>query len=160
MLIGIISDSHDDMVAIRKTVDILNSEGVFHAIHAGDITSPFTFEVFSELTCGISAIFGNNDGDKILLKERFKGNIHNQPFITTVQGRKIVVLHEPDLVDALAESRYFDVVIYGHTHSPDIRKVKDTLVINPGKVARLHKGESTLALLDVEKMQAEIVVVP
>jgi uncharacterized protein len=158
--IGIISDSHDDMVSIRKTVDILNAERVSHAIHAGDIISPFTFEVFSELTCGFSAIFGNNDGDKILLKERFKGNIHNQPFITALEGRKIVVLHEPDLVEALAVSRYFDIIIYGHTHSPAIRKVKDTLVINPGKVAKLHRGESTLALLDLERMEAEIVIIP
>jgi putative phosphoesterase len=148
------------MVSMRKTVDILNAKGVSHALHAGDITSPFSFEVFRELHCGISAIFGNNDGDKLLLKEKFKGNVHNQPLITTLLGRKIVVVHEPDLVGALAASGQFDIVIYGHTHRPDVRKVKDALVINPGKVARLNKGESTLALLDVEKMEAEIILIP
>ncbi|MGD1074823.1 MAG: metallophosphoesterase [Thermodesulfovibrionales bacterium] len=160
MLIGIISDSHDDMVSIRKAVAILNAAAVSHVIHAGDITSPFTFEAFRELHCGISAIFGNNDGDKLLFKERSKGSTHDQPLLATLQGKKIVVVHEPDFVGAFAESGQFDIVIYGHTHRPDVRKAKDTLVINPGKVARLFKGESTLALLDLEKMEAEIILIP
>ena len=41
MLIGIISDTHDDTTAIRKAVDYFNAEKVSHVLHAGDITSPF-----------------------------------------------------------------------------------------------------------------------
>ncbi len=33
----------------------------------------------------------------------------------------------------------------------------DTLVINPGKVARLHRGQSTIALLDTETLEAQII---
>jgi putative phosphoesterase len=157
MVIGIISDTHDDMSAIRKAVDYFNSERVSHVIHAGDLVSPFTFELFGELLCGFSAIFGNNDGDRILLKEKSGGNIHHQPLVLTFDEKKIVVVHEPDLLDALSDSGHFQVVIYGHTHKPDIGKIQDTLVINPGKVAKLHKGDSTLALLDTETMQAKIV---
>jgi hypothetical protein len=29
--------------------------------------------------------------------------------------------------------------------------------VNPGKVARLHKGKSTAALLDTETMKAEVI---
>jgi putative phosphoesterase len=157
MVIGIISDSHDDMSSIKKAVDALNERGVSHVIHAGDITSPFTFEVFRDLKCPFTAIFGNNDGDKLLLKEKSEGKIHNQPRVMMLQGKKVVVMHEPDLVNALAESGHFDIIIFGHTHQPEIRKIKGTLVINPGKVARLHKGESTLALLNVDTMEGEIV---
>lgn len=157
MLIGILSDSHDDMVAIRKAVDILNARGVTLVIHAGDITSPFTFEVFGELNAPLIGIFGNNDGDKLLLQKKSKGNIRNQPLIKTFQGKKTVVVHEPDLVDALADSGHFDLVVYGHTHKPEIRKVNNTLVINPGKAAKLHKGESTVAVLNIETMEAEII---
>ncbi len=157
MLIGIISDTHDDMSAIRKAVDYLNSENVSHVIHAGDLVSPFTFEIFSELRCGLTAIFGNNDGDKILLKQKSGGDIHHQPLILTFDGKKVVVVHEPDLADALSDSGHFQIVVHGHTHRPDIRKKGDVLIINPGKVARLHKGDSTLALLDTEAMQARIV---
>lgn len=157
MLIGIISDTHDDMSAIKGAVDTFNAEGASHVIHAGDLVSPFTFEIFAELHCSFTGIFGNNDGDKILLKQKSEGNIYHQPLVMTFNEKKIVVIHEPDLVDALSDSGHFDLLIYGHTHSPDIRKKKDTLIINPGKAARLHKGESTLALLNLEKMEAEII---
>ncbi len=157
MLIGIISDTHDDTTAIRKAVDFFNNEKVSHVIHAGDITSPFTFEIFRELKCKFTGIFGNNDGDKLLLKEKSGGNIHNQPRIITIGGKKIVIMHEPDLVSALAHSGDFNIIVYGHTHRPVVKKVKDTLIINPGKAARLYKGESTLALLNTANMEARIV---
>lgn len=157
MLIGIISDTHDDMTAIRKAVDLLNAERVFQVIHAGDLVSPFTFEIFSELQCGFNAIFGNNDGDSILLKQKSGGNIHNQPLILTFDEKKVIVVHEPDLADALADSGHFQVVVHGHTHRPGVRRKGNAIIINPGKVARLHKGDSTFALLDTDAMEARIV---
>lgn len=157
MLIGIISDTHDDMSSITKAVEIFNNAGVSHVIHAGDLTSPFTFEIFRDLKCTFTGIFGNNDGDKLLLKEKSNGSVNNQPHVITLNSKKIVVIHEPDLVDALADSGHFDLIIYGHTHRPDVRNARNTLIINPGKAARLHKGESTLAVLNTSDMEAEII---
>ncbi|MCL5024816.1 MAG: metallophosphoesterase [Nitrospirae bacterium] len=157
MLTGIVSDTHDDMAALRKAVEIFNEEKVSHVLHAGDLVSPFTFDIFEGLTCGFTGIFGNNDGDKLLLRERFGGRIYNQPHVTTIAEKKVILVHEPDLVEALADSGHFDLVIYGHTHKPDVRKAGSTLIVNPGKLARLHKGLSTLAILDVETMNARIV---
>lgn len=160
MLIGIISDTHDDTGSIKEAVKLLNNSQVALVLHAGDITSPFTFEFFNELSCGFAGIFGNNDGDKLLLRERSGNSIFNYPLFMTHGGKKIVIVHEPDLVDALADSGHFDIVIYGHTHIPDIRRVGKTLVVNPGKAARLHKGESTLALIDTNKTEALILNIP
>jgi putative phosphoesterase len=160
MLLGIVSDTHDDMAAIKAAVAVFNSRGVAQVIHAGDITSPFTFEVLNELRCRFSGVFGNNDGDRLLLTEKSGGNLSPQPLIMTLDRKKVVVVHEPDLVDALADSGHFDLVVYGHTHRPEVRRVKHTLVINPGKAAALHKGESTLAVLDTETMEPEIIRIP
>lgn len=157
MLVGLISDTHDDMTAIQKAVDILNEKKVSHVLHAGDITSPFTFEIFAYLNCKFTGIFGNNDGDKLLLKLKSKDNIHNQPHLMTLHKKTIVIVHEPDLVDALADSGHYDLIVYGHTHRHDIRWLRNTLIINPGRVARLHKGHPTLAILDLDKMEAEII---
>ncbi|MFZ3064484.1 MAG: metallophosphoesterase [Nitrospirota bacterium] len=157
MLVGIISDTHDDTIVIRKAVDYFIAEKVSHVIHAGDITSPFTFEIFRDLKCRFTGIFGNNDGDKLLLTEKSGGNVHNQPHFITIGGKKIVIMHEPDLVNALSHSGDFHIIVYGHTHRPDIRKIKNTLIINPGKAARLYKGGSTLALLNTLNMEARIV---
>ena len=157
MLIGILSDTHDDMSSIRRAVDTFNARGVSHAIHAGDLVSPFTFELFGTLQCNMTAIFGNNDGDKLLLKQRSNGNIYPQPFVMTYNEKEIVVVHEPDLVDALADSGHYDLIIYGHTHTSDIRKINATLIVNPGKTALLDKGKSTIALIESETMEAEII---
>jgi len=157
MLIGILSDTHDDMASIRRAVDAFNSRGVSHVIHAGDVVSPFTFELFGALQCNMTGIFGNNDGDRILLTQKSKGNIHSQPFLMTFNEKNIVVVHEPDLVGALADSGHFDLIIYGHTHTPDVREVNGTRIVNPGKTALLHKGKSTIALLESNTMEAEII---
>ena len=157
MLIGIISDTHDNLIPTKKAVELFNNRKVEYVIHAGDYTSPFTLKLFKELNCKYVGIFGNNDGDKLLLLERSEGNIHNQPYIFSLNNKKIIVLHEHHVVDALADSGHFDLVIYGHTHKPDIRKVKNTLVINPGEAGTCLYGKSTVALADLNNMKAEII---
>jgi len=157
MLIGIMSDTHDNLVPTRKAIELFNNRRVEFVIHAGDYTSPFTLKLFKDLKCKFAGIFGNNDGDKLLLQERAEGNIHNQPYIFTLSGKKIVVMHEHQVADALADSGHFDLVVYGHTHKADVRKIKNTLLVNPGEVSTWLYGKSTVAIVDLSKMEAEIV---
>lgn len=157
MIIGLIADTHDDMEQIGKVVELFNSRGVSEVVHAGDYVSPFTFEILGNLNAGFRGIFGNNDGDRLLLREKSGDRISVQPHILDVEGKKVAVIHEPIAVEALAASGKFDLIVYGHTHTPDIRTVNGTLVVNPGKVARLHKGRSTAVLLDTVKMSAEVI---
>ena len=157
MLIGIMSDTHDNVPLTKKAIDLFNSKKVEFVIHAGDYTSPFTLKLFKELKCKYAGVFGNNDGDKLLLQDRAEGNLHNQPYIFELHNKKIVVIHEHQVAEALADSGHFDLVIYGHTHMADVRKVGKALLVNPGEVGTWLYGKSTVALLDLEKMEAEIV---
>ncbi|OGW37332.1 MAG: YfcE family phosphodiesterase [Nitrospirae bacterium RBG_13_39_12] len=157
MLIGIMSDTHDNLVPTKKAIEVFNDRKVQYVIHAGDYTSPFTLKLFKELNCKYVGIFGNNDGDKLLLLARSEGNIHYQPYIFTLNDRKIVVMHEHHIVNALADSGHFDLVIYGHTHKPDIRKVNNALIVNPGEVGTWLYGKSTIAVADLDSMKAEII---
>ena len=157
MLIGIIADTHDNLIYTRKAIELFNKRKVEHVIHAGDYTSPFILKLFKELNCKYDGVFGNNDGDKLLLLERSEGNIHNQPYIFTLNNKKIIVMHEHHVIDALADSSHFDLVIYGHTHKPDVRKVKHTLIVNPGEAGTWLYGTSTVALADLNRMEAEII---
>jgi len=157
MKVGIVADTHDDMGAIARVVELFNSRGVSLAIHAGDVISPFTVEIFSGLKCPMEGVYGNNDGDRLLLRERYDGAFHPQPRILSLDGRSAVVVHEHHLVEFLAASGRFDLVVYGHTHTPDVRTVGGTLIVNPGKAARLHKGRATAAILDTERMEAQII---
>jgi len=157
MLVGVMADTHDNLVLTKSAINLFNEKAVGFVIHAGDFTSPFTLKLFKELDCRYVGIFGNNDGDKLLLLEKSGGNIYNQPYIFTINKRKILVIHEHHIIDALADSGHFDLVVYGHTHEPVIKKVKNTLVVNPGEAGSWLYGKATVALADLEKMEAEII---
>jgi putative phosphoesterase len=157
MKVGIVADSHDDMESISRVVEIFNSRGVSLVIHAGDVVSPFTVEIFGGLKCPLAGVYGNNDGDRLLLRERYDGVFHPQPHFLSLDGRSAVVVHEHHLVESLAASARFDLVVYGHTHTPDVRTVGGTLIVNPGKAARLHKGRATAAVLDTATMEAQVI---
>ena len=157
MKIGILSDSHDDLACIAKAVALFNAEGVVQVLHAGDIVSPFTFELLRDLHAPLGGVFGNNDGDRLLLRERSAGGLHVQPHFVALDGMRGVIVHEPPLVKSLARSGDFDLVIYGHTHVPDVHREGSALVVNPGKAAILNKGRATVALLDTETREAVIV---
>jgi putative phosphoesterase len=145
------------MAAIAKAVTLFNVEGVVQVLHAGDIVSPFTFELFRELHAPFGGVFGNNDGDRLLLRERSAGALHPQPHFVTLDGLHGVIVHEPPLVKSLVRSGDFDLVIYGHTHVPDVRREGTTLVVNPGKAASLNKGRATVAVLDTETREVRVV---
>ncbi len=158
MLIGIISDTHDNGDRIEQAINIFNEKGVNLVIHAGDITSPFSLIPFNEkLRADYVGIFGNNDGDRLLLTQRSEGRIRRQPYKFTYEGKKFVVMHEPDLVEDLAASGHFDVIIFGHTHKALVNKIDNTLIINPGEAGHWLYGKATIALLDLSSMEAEII---
>ena len=157
MIIGIISDTHDHMPVIRKAVDLCNARQVKHVIHGGDFTSPFTFRALKHLASDFTGIYGNNDGERVLLQKLSKQRIFTQPYILDLAGRKIVIMHEHQVVDALADSGHYDLVIYGHTHEPDIRKRGNTLIVNPGELSGWLYGKCTMAVADLSALSAELI---
>ncbi|TFG91631.1 MAG: metallophosphoesterase [Candidatus Atribacteria bacterium] len=159
MKIGIISDTHDNLPQVRKAVKVFNREKVDLVLHAGDFVSPFTALEFKNLNSPLYGVFGNNDGDKLYLKEKFKGigEIYPAPYEANIDHKNIIMLHKEKLIDALAESQKYDVIIYGHTHRTDLRKIKKTLIINPGECGGWLTGKSTIALLDLETLEAKVI---
>jgi len=117
-------------------------------------------ERLSKLEAELHYVWGNNEGDRNHIRENFK-EIGVEPAgeFTSLEldGRKIALIHgkNEDIVDALAESENYDVVVRGHTHSPQVQK--DPLVINPGATSGYLSDKKTVALLDTEEMEAEIV---
>jgi len=106
MLIGAVSDSHDNLPKIEKAVELLNELKVELVLHAGDYVSPFTIARFNKLNCPLIGIFGNNDGDHQLLTKRFNETtnctIHDRFTQVTVEGYRIGLLHgdEAELLNA------------------------------------------------------------
>jgi len=158
MKIGIISDTHENMPKIRAAVELFNREKVEVVLHGGDIISPITAKEFSALNAPFIGVFGNNDGDKLFLTERYKtiGKIHSKRYEGEFGGKSLLLIHEPDMLDALAISGVYDIIVYGHTHRSEISRRGDTLVINPGEGCGWITGKATAAILDTDTMEAEL----
>jgi len=150
VLIGIMSDSHDHMGMIRRAVALFSSAGVELVLHAGDFISPLTFDCMKDVRVPFHGVYGNNDGEALFLQQRYAaiGTLHPRFYKDTIAGLRFVVTHADDIVDALAHSGDFDVVVYGHTHRIDVRRVGATDVINPGEVCGYCTGRATVALYD------------
>lgn len=160
-MIGIISDSHDNLGAIRKAVEFFNDNEVKAVLHAGDLVSPFTARVFEKLKSKLYVVFGNNDGDKVMLTKSFEdigATICGDFGKLTVDSLHIALLHGTNeaLVKALAKSEDFDVIIRGHTHNPGITVIKGTLLINPGECSGVLSGKATVATLGTANLNVEI----
>ncbi len=158
-MIGIMSDSHDHLKAIRSAVGVFNQAEVELVIHAGDLISPFTVREFEKLEASLEAIYGNNDGErhglrvayeKLCLLEDFKEIKHN--------GMKIAVIHGTNqaLVDSLQKSGIYDLVVRGHTHKMEVSK-GETMVINPGETCGYLSGEKTVIILDSSDLSWELI---
>jgi putative phosphoesterase len=163
MLIGLISDTHDNLPMVTKAVKRLNEENVGLVLHAGDYVASFVIPRFKELKAKLIGVFGNNDGDHELLKKRFAENknleIRGNFADITVDGIRIALLHGSDseLLKALIEAECFDVLVHGHLHKSETYRIGKTLVVNPGEVCGYLTGKSTIALLDTAKHEAKIV---
>lgn len=158
MKIGLLSDTHDHLSYIRKAVEAFNDLQVAQVLHAGDYVAPFVVDALQHLKMPLHGIFGNNDGERIGLKNRLTaiGSVQVQPLFLELGGRRIAMVHEPEPVLPFARSGLYEVVIYGHTHRPEVRQEGNCLVINPGEVCGWLTGKPTVAVLDLETLRCEL----
>jgi len=161
MKIGIISDSHDHHANVLKAVEVFNREKVKYVFHAGDIIAPFAAKAFAEVKgAKFIAVFGNNDGEKVILKSTisgFGGEICDDAYRGEVGGKKIFMTHKPSVAEEAAGAGKYDLVIYGHTHKQDIRKVGETLIINPGESTDWLSEKSFVVVLELDNMEAKVI---
>lgn len=157
MLIGVLSDSHDNVPLIRKALGILKEKGAELLLHAGDFVAPFAVKVILESFERFLGVFGNNDGEKLLLNKISQGNIKEGPRIEVIQDKKIFLAHDLPFCDSLAKSGDFDLIITGHTHLAQIRRIGSALVLNPGELGGWLYGKSTFGMVDLDTMEAEII---
>ncbi|MFB3889840.1 MAG: metallophosphoesterase [Candidatus Bathyarchaeia archaeon] len=163
MLIGLISDTHDNLPMVEKAVKRLNQEKVGLVLHAGDYVSPFVIARFKQLNCRLIGVFGNNDGDHELLRKRFgetsNCEIRGRFAEVDAEGFRVALVHgdETELLDALVNCGGFDAVVYGHAHVTVNKSRGRTLLVSPGEVCGYLYGKSTIGLLDTVKREATII---
>lgn len=162
MLIGLISDTHDNLQAIAEAVKVFNSKKVSLVLHAGDHVAPFTCAAYRGLECKFVGVYGNVDGDRGPLRERFSNmgfKVESDFEVLEVDGVRIALLHgvHPQIVEALALSGKYHVVVHGHTHLKRAERVGSALVINPGEACGYVYGVRSVALLDTATLKVEFI---
>ncbi len=165
VIIGVISDTHDDYKAIYRAGEVFRKAGVAAVVHAGDWTAPFSMlKMRRALGPGVPiyTVFGNNDGDRYMAALRAReANVEvlGEAALLQLGGRRIGLYHGTAdiLVEAMARSGMFDVVVYGHTHRIDVRRVNGTLVINPGEACGCASERKTAMLLNLNTLEVETI---
>jgi len=153
------SDSHDNCDALQRTVCFFKDIRCELVIHAGDFVAPFAARELENLLCPVKAVFGNCDGEKRGLEKTIQpfGEIKEAPFVFSHQGKTILITHLHFSVDKYAASKKYEIIVFGHTHKPEIREAHGTLLINPGETGGWLSGKSSVVLLDPAQWEAEIV---
>lgn len=156
MKVAVLSDIHDHLNNLKAFEPIFKEAEAL--IFCGDFCAPFSLAAMAELFKGpIYVVFGNNDGDQWLLSRvasRF-GHVHLEgPFARLeIGGRKIFVVHYPEIAEDVAASGRYSLVCYGHNHQAAAKKLNHTLLLNPGEVMGRF-GVSSIAIYDTETNEA------
>ena len=158
MKIAVLADTHDNLSKVENVFKKISEEKIELVFHLGDYVAPFTIRKIRDLYSGkMIGVFGNNDGDKVLLSKIFEiynWEIYEQPKFFEVYQKKFLLFHS--LFDFEKINFDVDYVLFGHTHRIYIKKNK-TIFINPGEVCGYLTGKGTFVIIDVEKKEEEIV---
>jgi uncharacterized protein len=168
MLIGILSDTHDNAINLVNAIKLFNKRKVKLAIHCGDWVSPFMPDFCEEAKFKIISIFGNNEGDKYRFLMRSKINkwnieFHNKFVELELEKRKLIAYHGDSdaIMISLIASKKYDAVFSGHTHKAVVEKKGKTLHVNPGSTCGIAESKLTknitVAIYDTKNNSAEII---
>ena len=117
---GILSDTHGllraEVVSALSDCDII--------IHAGDVGDSTVLEELGRIA-PVHAVKGNTDMGKWAQALPLTDCIE-------FQGHFIYVLHEIDRLDLDPGAAKFEMVIFGHSHEPELKKKDSVIYLNPG----------------------------
>ena len=148
-MLGIVSDTHDNLAAVRAAVELLRRRNLTRIVHCGDITSIDTLECFKGLP--LSFVFGNMDSDTAALSAKayelgFEDIGTELSF--EFKEKTFFVYHGTDrkLLKQVVDSGRYDYVLTGHTHLATDKRSGATRLINPGALSSAK--QYSFAILD------------
>jgi len=167
MLVGVVSDTHDNAQYVEAAVEAFRSAGVATVIHCGDVVAPFSAAPFdpdavddADADWAFHAVRGNNDGEWSLAGtvEAF-GTYHGEFAELTLGDADFAVYHgtSEGIVDALLASGRYDYVCRGHTHERVHEDHDGTTHLNPGGVP-IPGRERTPAAMIVDTASGDVTV--
>tara|TARA_B110000008_G_C16833254_1_gene509425 strand:- start:51 stop:542 length:492 start_codon:yes stop_codon:yes gene_type:complete len=156
MLIGVVSDTHNNLKNIDKIISLFNKEDVKAVIHTGDIASANAFSEFSRLNARLIGVYGNNDRNEEGLEEiAFKNSFcfNNPPKFINLALKRIAIFHEPELIDStLSTDPNIDIILHGHTHRYREEILNGTIIFNPGESAGMQNGKNAIGIINLKNL--------
>lgn len=140
-LLGIVSDTHGDIVRTRAAVQMLECLEVAAVLHCGDIGTPEIISLFAAWPTHF--VFGNCDHDRQTLARAIENagqTCHGTFGQLDFEGVRIAWLHGDDaeLLEETIAGGDWNLVCHGHTHVVRQEQRGNTLVLNPGAVHRAN----------------------
>jgi len=161
MRIGVISDTHDNLEAIRQITRIFAERRVSLILHAGDWCAPFTMRNLVVEKCRVVGVYGNVDGERLMLKKTAEDMGYTIEDFQTLEleGIKIALIHGTveAIVEGLARSNTYDLIVRGHTHRFEVKRIDGTIIFNPGEACGYLSGRRTAAVIDLPSLSIELV---
>jgi len=135
MIVGILSDTHDNIGLFREAIMLFEECGVELILDAGDIINP---TIYDEVGFRTKAVLGNHDDPY-----RFESYINAKGFSIDfyegihefgIDGINIAMYHGdlPYQIIPLVNCQKYDLVVTGHNHLPSLKQRGKTLHLNPG----------------------------
>jgi uncharacterized protein len=161
MLVGILSDTHNQRARTRTAVEIFQREGCEALFHCGDFMVPDIVEICSAIP--MTFVFGNNDSDMVgylrSAADEFRATCLGWHGIVHLAGKNIALAHghmTRDINKVLSQNP--DYLLTGHSHIPHDFLAGRTRRINPGA---LHRANSyTIATLNLETDELRTIGMP
>ena len=157
MLVGVVSDTHNNITNMENIINIFNKEEVKWVTHTGEINKPQTLRLVSRWNWPMMGVFGNNDRIEKGLKEvcdEYNFNVQDPPFPLTLEDKKIAVFHEPELIDRyIKDHADVQLIIHGHTHRYREETLNNIIFFNPGESAGSLKGKNTLGVINLNNLE-------
>ena len=159
MLIGVVSDTHNNLKNIKQIISLFNNEDIISVIHTGDITSEKALDQFSTLKAELIGVYGNNDRNESGLEDvakKYSFKFQNPPKSIKIMDKKITIFHEPEEIDSfILKNPGVDLILHGHTHRYRNEVKNNTLIFNPGESAGMLKGKNAVGLVDLKHLRAK-----
>lgn len=131
MKIGVMSDTHGDLFAVKSAVSAVGKVDLW--LHAGDYSQDGDY--LKALTqVPVITVKGNCDGQVTAKVDEFFEI--NGLMIWLTHGHLYGIKHRLDQLKYWARQYDAALVIYGHSHVPNIENDGDRLLFNPGSAAR------------------------
>lgn len=152
MLLGLISDIHDNTINLRAALDRLRALPCDTLLFMGDLESLSTLRLLRDQWHGtLHLVLGNNDTpepDFLRTAEQLPHTHHHgRSADIQVGGRRIFMTHSPRVAEQALTFAPYDAVFYGHTHLADLQSLGTTLFANPGDLQGRY-GAPSYAVYD------------